>query len=108
MNVTLTEAASTQIASILSKEPSGTYMRIFVEGGGCSGFKYSFGLDDSKVHDDWTITQGAASVLIDGISAQYLDGATVDYIATLQSAAFKISNPTAGHTCGCGSSFTPY
>ena len=106
MNITITKAASNKIASILSNESSETYMRIFVEGGGCSGFKYSFSLDDSKAHDDWDIIQDAASVLIDGISAQYLEGATVDYVETLQSSSFSITNPNTVSTCGCGSSFT--
>jgi len=106
VNITITESAINQITNVLSKEPAGSYMRIFVDSGGCGGYKYSFSVDDSKVYDDCTIVQGAASVLIDGISAQFLEGATVDYVESLQKSAFKITNPNTVSSCGCGSSFT--
>jgi iron-sulfur cluster insertion protein len=107
MNITITESASAKIAEILAEENNpAIQLRMFVQGGGCSGFSYGFALDDEKNEDDWEIQVGASSVRVDAMSAQYLEGATVDYVEDLMGASFKINNPGATSTCGCGSSFS--
>ena len=107
MNLIISESATSKIAEIISEEGNPTLkLRMFVQGGGCSGFSYGFTLDDVKNEDDWEIPAGASSVLVDAMSAQYLQGAEVDYVEDLMGAEFKIKNPTAVSTCGCGSSFS--
>lgn len=107
MNITITEAAAIKIAEIIAEENNpAIQLRMFVQGGGCSGFSYGFGLDEEKNEDDWEIPAGTSSVRVDAMSAQYLDGVTVDYVDDLMGASFKISNPSAVATCGCGSSFS--
>ena len=107
MNITITEAAASKIAEIITAENNpAVQLRMFVQGGGCSGFSYGFALDDEKNDDDWEIPAGTSSVRVDAMSAQYLDGVTVDYVDDLMGASFKISNPSAATTCGCGSSFS--
>lgn len=106
MNITITESAQNKIIDIIAEENKPeTRLRMFVQGGGCSGFSYGFTLDDSKNEDDWELPAGATSVLIDSMSAMYIEGAVVDYEETLMGSNFKISNPNATSTCGCGSSF---
>ena len=107
MNLFITEAAATKIASIIADESDPTLkLRIFVQGGGCSGFQYGFTLDNEQSEDDFEITAGEISVLVDGMSAQYLENANIDYESSLMGSNFKITNPNAKATCGCGSSFT--
>lgn len=107
MNITITEAASAKISEIITAENNpAIQLRMFVQGGGCSGFSYGFALDDEKNEDDWEIPAGSSSVRVDTMSAQYLEGVTVDYVDDLMGASFKISNPQASGTCGCGSSFS--
>jgi iron-sulfur cluster insertion protein len=104
--ITVTQTASEKIKSILSEENNPDLkLRMFVQGGGCSGFSYGFTLDDVKEEDDWDIEDNGVHVLIDTMSAQYLQGATVDYIDDLTGSQFTIKNPNATTTCGCGSSF---
>jgi iron-sulfur cluster insertion protein len=79
---------------------------MFVQGGGCSGFSYGFTLDEMKNEDDFEFEVGPTSVLVDALSAQYVEGAEIDYIENLMGAEFKIKNPNAVSTCGCGSSFS--
>lgn len=81
-------------------------LRIFVQGGGCSGFSYGFTLDEEQAEDDFLITDNGIRVLVDSMSAQYLQGATVSYKDELWSKEFVINNPSAVSTCGCGSSFS--
>jgi iron-sulfur cluster insertion protein len=78
---------------------------MFVQGGGCSGFSYGFTLDEIKNEDDFEISAGSTSVLVDAMSVQYLQGVEVDYVEELMGSEFRIKNPTAVSTCGCGSSF---
>lgn len=105
--ITITESASIKIADIIAEENnSDLKLRMFVQGGGCSGFSYGFTLDEIKNEDDFVFEAGATSVLVDAMSAQYLQGAEVDYIEGLMGAEFKIKNPSATSTCGCGSSFS--
>jgi len=107
MNLTISESATEKITDIIVNEGNPNLkLRMFVQGGGCSGFSYGFTLDEIKNEDDWEILVGVSSVLVDSISAQYLDGAEVDYVESLMGSEFKIKNPNATNTCGCGSSFS--
>ena len=81
-------------------------LRIFVQGGGCSGFQYGFEFDEAQADDDLAVVTNGVTLLVDPLSLQYLMGATVDYTETLAGAQFSIRNPNAKTTCGCGSSFT--
>lgn len=103
--IKLTEAALNQIAEILKEEEPGQMLRVFVEGGGCSGFQYGFEFADIINEDDFVIEQESIKVLIDSMSMQYLTGATIDYKETIMGSSFDISNPNAQTSCGCGSSF---
>jgi iron-sulfur cluster insertion protein len=80
-------------------------LRVFVQGGGCSGFQYGFTFDEEQAEDDWDFGAGTVRVLVDSMSMQYLQGANIDYQESLQGASFVINNPQATTTCGCGSSF---
>jgi iron-sulfur cluster insertion protein len=105
--ITITESASVKIADIIAEENNPDLkLRMFVQGGGCSGFSYGFTLDEMKNEDDFEFEAGSSSVLVDAMSAQYLQGAEVDYVEDLMGAEFKIKNPSATSTCGCGSSFS--
>ena len=86
--------------------PGKLYLRVFVQGGGCSGFQYGFTFDEITNEDDTTMTKNGVSLLIDAMSYQYLVGAEIDYKEDLQGAQFVIKNPNATTTCGCGSSFS--
>jgi iron-sulfur cluster insertion protein len=81
-------------------------LRVFVQGGGCSGFQYGFTLDELQNEDDWVIEKPGLTVLVDSMSMQYMQGASIDYSESLMSSEFVIKNPNAQSTCGCGSSFT--
>jgi len=81
-------------------------LRIYVSGGGCSGFQYGFAFEENANEDDTWIRRGAVTLLVDPVSLQYLDGADVDFEDSLEGARFVIHNPNATSTCGCGSSFT--
>lgn len=109
MNLTITESAAARMHTLLTEEglTPQTRVRVFVQGGGCSGMEYGFTFDDSKNEDDWEIPAGTSSVLVDSMSMQYLGTAEIDYIEDLTGARFKINNPQAQTTCGCGSSFSP-
>ena len=101
----LTETALSKIRDILQEEnnPSAK-IRAFVQGGGCSGFSYGFTIDTEQTEDDFVIAEN--TVLVDGSSMQYLEGATIDYVEDLIGSSFKVINPNAETTCGCGSSFS--
>jgi iron-sulfur cluster assembly accessory protein len=104
-NVTVTERAAKQIGQILSREPAGTMLRISVEGGGCSGFQYKFDMDHAQAPDDVLLQRDGAAVLIDSVSLGYLAGSEIDFVDDLMGAAFRINNPKATASCGCGTSF---
>jgi iron-sulfur cluster assembly accessory protein len=104
--VTLTERAARRISEILKHEPSGAMLRVSVEGGGCSGFQYKFDFDKRKTADDLVLARDGAIVLIDSLSQQYMAGAEIDYVDDLIGASFKIINPIATASCGCGTSFS--
>src|SRR5262245_48409409 len=105
-NVTVTERAARRIGEILGHEPPGTMLRVSVEGGGCSGFQYKFQVDSSKAEDDILIRREGASVLIDSVSLNYLAGSEIDFVDDLIGASFRINNPQAKASCGCGTSFS--
>lgn len=105
--MTLTENAIVKIKDILAEENNPDIcLRVFVQGGGCSGFSYGFTLDEVKNEDDFVIEQSGLAVLVDAMSSQYLQGANVDYKEDITGSQFVISNPNAQSTCGCGSSFS--
>jgi iron-sulfur cluster insertion protein len=106
MNITVTPSAAKKISDLLASESESTYLRIFVRGGGCSGFQYGFAFDQPVDDEDFIIITEGAKLAIDPMSAQYLDGATIEYIEELMGAHFSINNPNATTTCGCGSSFS--
>ncbi|MGC1925664.1 MAG: iron-sulfur cluster assembly accessory protein, partial [Pseudolabrys sp.] len=86
-------------------EPSGTMLRVSVEGGGCSGFQYKFDMEHSKASDDLVINRDGAVILIDPISVNYMAGSEIDFVDDLIGASFKVKNPQAKASCGCGTSF---
>lgn len=108
--ITITESASKKILEILREESESdkTKIRVYVQGGGCSGFQYGFTFDEDINEDDFEVKIESTSLLVDAMSAQYLAGAEIDYVDDLNGSAFKIKNPNATTTCGCGSSFSPY
>jgi iron-sulfur cluster assembly accessory protein len=105
-NVTVTDRATHKIAAILKGEPSGAMLRVSVEGGGCSGFQYKFDVEREKAEDDLVIARNEATVLIDPVSVGFLAGSEIDYVDDLIGASFKINNPNAKSSCGCGTSFS--
>ena len=107
--IAITESASARIADILAEENNpNAKIRVFVQGGGCSGMQYGFAIEEEQNEDDWVIPAGSINVLVDSISAQYLENANIDFVEDLNGSQFKINNPNAQTTCGCGSSFSPY
>jgi len=104
-DITLTERAARRIGEILRREPPGAMLRVSVEGGGCSGFQYKFDIDRAQAADDLVIRREGATVLIDQVSVGYLAGSEIDFVDDLIGAAFKIVNPNATASCGCGTSF---
>ncbi len=104
--ITVTERAARRIGEILRREPAGSMLRVSVEGGGCSGFQYKFDVERSQAADDIVITRDGATVLIDRISLGYLAGSEIDFVDDLIGAAFRVNNPKATASCGCGTSFS--
>ena len=107
--LTITEDAQARLIEILAEEKDpDMHVRMYVAGGGCSGFQYGFEITKEKNEDDWVIPAQNVNVLVDAISMQYLENATVDFTSDLEGSRFSINNPQAQTTCGCGSSFSPY
>jgi iron-sulfur cluster assembly accessory protein len=104
-SVTVSEKAARRIGEILKSEPAGTMLRVSVEGGGCSGFQYKFDMEREQAQDDLVIAQNGAVVLIDPVSVQYMAGSEIDFVDDLIGASFKVKNPNATASCGCGTSF---
>lgn len=104
--VTVTERAARRIAEIAAGDPASPLLRVSVEGGGCSGFQYKFDLVADKASDDLVLERAGATVLIDPVSVQYMEGSEIDFVDDLMGAAFKINNPVATASCGCGTSFS--
>jgi iron-sulfur cluster assembly accessory protein len=105
IDVTVTERAARKIGEILGREPSGTMLRVSVQGGGCSGFQYKFDTERAKADDDIVIEQAGATVLIDPVSLDYMAGSEIDFVDDLIGSSFKVHNPKATASCGCGTSF---
>ena len=104
--IEISESAKEKIINILAEEKNPNLkLRTFVQGGGCAGFNYGFTLDEEQAEDDFELEVGSFKVLIDSMSMQYLNGATIDYKEGLMGSSFTINNPHAKTTCGCGSSF---
>ena len=104
--VDLTPAAANAVQELLAKRDLGDLaLRVFVSGGGCSGFQYGMALEDNIRESDIVSEQNGVKLVIDEISINYLDGAKVDYVDEVMGSGFKIENPNAVSTCGCGSSF---
>jgi len=103
----LTDEAVEKVKEVMNREGlKDGGLRISIVGGGCSGFQYNLGLDDSPREDDTIIEQGGVKLFVDPISQQYVYGMTIDYVNGLHGAGFKFVNPNAARTCGCGSSFS--
>ena len=103
--MTLSPSAAARVAMIASKQGKPAILRLSVEGGGCSGFQYKFGLADAPEADDLVVEQGGVRLLVDAVSLDLVAGSEVDYVESLGGAAFKVTNPNAASGCGCGSSF---
>jgi iron-sulfur cluster assembly accessory protein len=104
-SVTVSERAARRIGEILKSEPEGSMLRVSVEGGGCSGFQYKFDVERAKADDDLVIAREDAVVLIDPVSVNYMAGSEIDFVDDLIGASFKVKNPKAKASCGCGTSF---
>jgi iron-sulfur cluster assembly accessory protein len=105
-SVTVSDSAARRIAQIVAGEPQTPMLRVTVEGGGCSGFQYKFDLVGSQEPDDLVLEKHGARVLIDPISLGFLAGSEIDFVDDLIGSAFKIHNPNATASCGCGTSFS--
>jgi iron-sulfur cluster insertion protein len=102
-----TDSAASKVSALVLEEGNPALkLRIFVSGGGCSGFEYNFAFDEAVNEDDTVIEKNGVALLIDAVSFQYLGGASIDYKEGLEGARFVIDNPNATSTCGCGSSFS--
>ncbi len=106
--VTLTEGAAAKIKELMAEEPAGEaeVLRLAIQGGGCSGFQYGLGFDRGAQEGDVELEAHGVRVVVDPFSAPYLKGASVDFLNTITEAGFKIENPNAAASCGCGHSFT--
>jgi iron-sulfur cluster assembly accessory protein len=105
-DVTLSDSAVKRIGEILKGEPDGAMLRVSVEGGGCSGFQYKFDIERAKADDDLVLARDSAVVLIDPVSVNYMAGSQIDFVDDLIGQSFKINNPKATASCGCGTSFS--
>lgn len=104
--ITLTQNAAQRINAILAKQADATMLRVSVDGGGCSGFSYKFDFETAANADDLIVELDGAKVAIDEMSLEFLDGSEIDFSTDLIGAAFKINNPNATASCGCGTSFS--
>ncbi len=104
--IIFTDSAAKKVGELISEEGNDNLkLRVYISGGGCSGFQYGFTFDEEVNEDDTTIENGGVTVLVDAMSIQYLTGAEIDYKEDVSGAQFVIRNPNASTTCGCGSSF---
>jgi iron-sulfur cluster assembly accessory protein len=107
MAVTVTERASTEIKNLLEEnKTTSAALRVWVEGGGCSGLRYGMQIDDAEPEEtDQVFESNGLKVFVDALSLQHMDGSSIDYVEDVLGGGFKIDNPNAAATCGCGSSF---
>ncbi|MBD0330824.1 MAG: iron-sulfur cluster insertion protein ErpA [Thermoleophilia bacterium] len=106
--MTLTERAAAKVKELMAEEPEGDaeVLRVAIQGGGCSGFQYALGFDRGSQENDVALDQHGVTVVVDMFSAPYLRGAEIDFLDGIQESGFKIENPNAVASCGCGHSFT--
>jgi iron-sulfur cluster insertion protein len=105
--IIFTETAASKVSELIAEENNPELkLRVYVTGGGCSGFQYGFTFDEEVNEDDTLVVKNGVTVLVDSMSVQYLNGAEIDYTDGLQGSQFVIRNPNASTTCGCGSSFS--
>lgn len=105
--IIFTDNAAKKVGSLIAEEGNEALkLRVYISGGGCSGFQYGFTFDEEVAEDDTTVENDGVTVLIDSMSIQYLNGAEIDYKEDLSGSQFVIRNPNAATTCGCGSSFS--
>jgi iron-sulfur cluster insertion protein len=106
-HIVVTENAARRIAALRTQqEADGAYLRIAVSGGGCSGFQYGLSFDDQRNDDDFLFERDGIAVVVDDVSLGLLNGAEVDFVEDLMGASFRINNPNAASSCGCGNSFS--
>ncbi len=107
--IKLNDSAVLKLKELISEEDNPNLkLRVFVQGGGCSGFQYGFAFDEEQNDDDFDLEFNGVRLIVDSMSAQYLQGAQINYTETAMGSNFSIDNPQAQTTCGCGSSFSPY
>jgi iron-sulfur cluster assembly accessory protein len=104
--IDLTAAAAARVAAIAAKQGKPAMLRLSVDGGGCAGFQYVFGLADTVAEDDVTAVRDGVTLVVDSVSLDLVRGSHVDYVESLGGAAFRVENPQAASGCGCGSSFS--
>ena len=104
--ITFSDAAAAKVRALIKEENENLKLRVFVTGGGCSGFEYGFTFDEDVEEDDTRIDNEGVALLIDALSYQYLAGSVIDYKEDLQGSRFTVENPNATTTCGCGNSFS--
>ncbi|MBY8825951.1 iron-sulfur cluster insertion protein ErpA [Sphingomonas colocasiae] len=104
--IDITESAAARVAAIAARQGKPAILRLAVEGGGCSGFQYRFGLAETIDADDVSVTRDGVQLVVDPISLDLVRGAAVDFVESLGGSAFKVENPNAASGCGCGSSFS--
>jgi iron-sulfur cluster assembly accessory protein len=104
--IQLTSSAAQRVAAIAARQGKPAILRLSVEGGGCSGFQYRFGLADAVESDDLTVERDGVTLVVDSVSLDLVRGSAVDYVENLGGAAFKVENPNAASGCGCGASFS--
>ena len=104
--VALTPAAAARVAAIAQRQGKAAILRLSVEGGGCAGFQYRFGLADRVEPDDRVTSQDGATLVVDEVSLDLVRGSAVDYVESLGGASFQVTNPNAASGCGCGTSFS--
>lgn len=105
-NVTLSEAAAARIQKIAAKQNVPAILRLSVEGGGCAGFQYKFGLEDAPADDDLVAETDGVKLVVDPVSVDFLEGSEVDFVSNLGGQSFQVKNPQAASGCGCGTSFS--
>ncbi len=104
--IVLSESAASKVRSLMASEANAALkLRVFITGGGCSGFSYGFTFDEDVAEDDAVVERDGVTMVVDSLSYQYLAGSQVDYKEDLQGAQFVVTNPNAAATCGCGNSF---
>jgi iron-sulfur cluster assembly accessory protein len=104
--ISLTEAAAARVLAIAVRQQASPILRLSVDGGGCAGFQYRFGLDNAVAADDIAVERDGVTLVVDPISLDLLEGSEVDYVENLGGASFQVKNPNAASGCGCGTSFS--